>query len=103
MHHGDGRLKSVRLEIRIELPKLTHEEHSLIDDRPAGKAHHIRVVIGLFKLPSRKIQETLKRQSLPDVFRLFHEALQDTGHAGQLEFKPVYMIPFILEDIDGST
>ena len=28
---------------------------------------------------------------------------KDTGHAGQLEFKPVYMIPFILEDIDGST
>ena len=80
--HGDGGDELFRLQIGIKAPELSHQEHALVYDGPAGHAHHIGVVVGLLELTSGQVQSPLKGKASDGVGAAAHEALPDTGHAG---------------------
>ena len=82
MDQGDGAFTVRAREVGIELPQLTHQKHTLVDDGAAGKRGNIGGDVGLFEYPSGNIQLPVKIQSAGTARRTFHKALADMGHTG---------------------
>ena len=80
MHHGNGAFVALLLQIRVEFPKLMHQEHPLIDHRSGGQGADIGFVIALLKHPPDHIQLPVKIQPSGQLCRSFHKALADHGH-----------------------
>ena len=81
MHHGDGGFVVLILQVLEEEPQLSHQEHALVDNGPAGKGDHIGIVAALLKDPACHIQPTVKGQALLCLAGTLDKSLHDTGHA----------------------
>ena len=80
MDHRDGRAVIVILQIRIELPELSHQEHALVDDGPGGKRTDVGVLRALLKLPPDHEKPPVKGQPLFQSLRPADKALADVRH-----------------------
>ena len=80
VHHADGGLVVLVLQIGVEAAQLPHQEHPLVDDGPAGQAGHIGAAAGLLEHPADDVQPAVKVDALGHLGRLFDEALPDGGH-----------------------
>ena len=80
---GDGRLIVLALQILIEPPQLAHQEHTFIDDGPAGERRHIGVVVALLELPADDVQLPVKGDAPFHVLGPLHKALENGGHTVQ--------------------
>ena len=80
MHHRDGRFVLRILQIGEEGPQLSHQEHSLVDDSPAGKGHHVRIVIALLEDSPHNVKPAVKIKALLHIRGLFDKGLHDAGH-----------------------
>ena len=80
---GDGRLVVLALQVLIEPPQLTHQEHPLIDNGPAGERRHIGVVVALLELPADDVQLPVEGNAPLHVLGPLHKALENGGHAVQ--------------------
>ena len=81
MDHSNCRTELLFLQIAVKPAELPDKEHSLVDNRPAGQAHHIGVVIGLFKLPAHNIEPSVERKTGRHIIRTAQKTLQDGRHA----------------------
>ena len=82
MDGSHGRFIIRILEIRKKGPKLSHQEHTLIDNRPAGHGDNISIVAALLKHSSGDVQPAVKIQPLLHMLWLLYKCLNDAGHAG---------------------
>ncbi len=80
MHQSDSAFIIAALQIRVKLPKLSHQEHALIHNRPAGKGGDVSVGTGLLKHAPSHIQPAVERQALFRVRGALYEPLFDAGH-----------------------
>ena len=80
---GDGAFTVAVRQVGVELPQLSHQEHALVHDGPAGEGADVGVDIGLLKLPADHIQLPVKVQAPGAVRGPGHKALADAGHAVQ--------------------
>ena len=80
VHHADGGLVVLVLQVRVKQPQLLHQEHALVDDSSAGQAAHIGTLAGLLEDPAHHIQPPVKVDALVHPGRLAHEGLPDAGH-----------------------
>ena len=81
MHHADGGLVVLVLQVKVEQAQIVHQEHALVDDGAAGQAGHIGAVAGLLEHAAHHIQFAVKVDALAHLGGLFDEALPDGGHA----------------------
>ena len=86
MDQGDGTLTVRVRQVGVELAELTHQEHTLVDDGPAGEGGDIGIDVGLLEYPASHIQLPVEVQALCTVGGALHIALADGGHAGQSLF-----------------
>ena len=77
-----GRLIVRILKIREESPELSHQEHSFINNGPAGHGYDIRIIAALLEHSPGDIQPSVKIQPLLYILRLLYKCLDDAGHAG---------------------
>ena len=75
MYQCNGRFIIRIMEIRIEVTKLSHQEHSFIYDGPAAQRIHVREIIGLLKYSSYNVKTTVKIHTSRHIKRTFHKAL----------------------------
>ena len=80
MHHADGGLIVLVLQVGIEQPQLLHEEHTLIDNGAAGQAANVSLLIGLLENPAGNIELAVKVNAGLHPGRLAHKGLPDAGH-----------------------
>ena len=81
MDHRHGALAVRVRQVRVELPQLAHQEHALVDNRPAGKGGDVGVDVGLLEHPAGHIQLPVEVHALGAVRGALDEALTDAGHA----------------------
>ena len=81
MDDGNGGFKVLVPQIVEKGAQLPHQEHSLVDDGPAGKAGHIAAPVALLKDPPHDVEPAVKGEARGHVLRLFHKALTDHRHA----------------------
>ena len=80
VHQRDGALIIRTLKIEEEIPELPHEEHSLVDQRPARTGHHIGVVVGLLEDPSGDVEFAVKIEPARHILRFPDKGLHDGRH-----------------------
>ena len=80
MHHTDGGLVILVLQIEVEQAQVVDEEHPLVHDGAAGQAGHIGAVAGLLEHAAHHIQFAVKVDALAHLGGLFDEALPDGRH-----------------------
>ncbi len=80
VHRGDGRLVVGALQVQKELPQLSDQKHPLVDDRAAGKRHHVGIFVALLKLPPGHVEPAVKRKPRVHVGGLLDERLHDARH-----------------------
>ena len=80
VHHANGGLVVLVLQIRIEQPQLLHQEHTLIDNGAAGQAANIGLLIGLLKDPAGNVELAVKVDAGLHPLRLANKTLPDAGH-----------------------
>ena len=80
VHHADGGLVVLVLQVGVEAAQLPHQEHPLVDDGAAGQAGHIGAAAGLLEHPADDVEPAVKVDALGHLGRLFDKALPDGGH-----------------------
>ena len=83
MDQGDGRFIVLVLEVQVEIPQLPHQEHTLIDNGPAGEGGHIGIFVALLKLPADQVEALVELQPPGHPGGTADEALGDIGHTVQ--------------------
>ena len=81
VHHPDGGLVVLVLQIGIEAAQLPHQEHPLVDDGAAGQAGHIAAAGRLLEHPPDDVEPPVEVDAPRHLGRLTDEALPDGGHA----------------------
>ena len=81
MDHSDGGTIIRICQIGKKRPKLPYQEHSLVNDGPAGKRRHVCFDTALFELPADDVQPPVKIQILRQFLRTGYKYLKDPGHA----------------------
>ncbi len=71
------------LQIRVKLPQLIYQKHTLIYNGAAGKRRHIGIIVGLFKYPAHQIEPSVKFQPARRIGRPLEKGLFDAGHFGK--------------------
>ena len=83
MYHGDGRGIVLILKISKKCTKLSHQEHALIYDGPAGKRGYIGIHVALFKFPTDHIESAVEFQIRHAFAAPGEKCLTDHRHALQ--------------------
>ncbi len=81
------------LKICKERPKLPHQKHSLISNRPAGKRRHISIVAALFKDTAHHIQPPVKIKPSLRLLWTLYESLHNARHTRRRttsQYLPLY-------------
>ena len=86
MNHGDGRLIIRILQVCKEGPKLSHQKHTFVYNRPAGHGNHIGVVVALLENSSCDVELPVKIQTFFHALGPFQEGLHDIRHAASRFF-----------------
>ena len=81
VHHANGGFVIAVLQIGIEQAQFVDQEHTLVDDGPAGQAADIGIGAGLLKHAAGYIQAAVKGNAGLQTGRFAHKALPDAGHA----------------------
>ena len=80
MNKGNGRFVVWVLKVFKKCSELSHKEHSLIYDRPAGQGNHKGLFVALFKYFPDNVQPAVKFQSFLCILRLFDKCLENLRH-----------------------
>ena len=80
VNNGDSRFVVRTLKIREKGPKLSHQEHSLVNNGPAGERHYIGSIVGLLKASADYIEPPVEFQPLLYIPGSLHKGLFNTGH-----------------------
>ena len=76
---GGGEVR--RLQVLVEGPELSYKEHSLVDDRAAGKGDDVCPELGLLELTAEHVEAAVKLKAPGRVLRPCDEAVHDDRHA----------------------
>ena len=80
VYQRDCRLIIRVLQIFKKRPELSHQEHSLICNSPAGQRRHIGIVAALLEDSAHHVKTPVKINPLLNLLRTRNKSLLDTRH-----------------------